>query len=141
MKSKLFLGGIIGAMEHWQSSAELESILGGMIKGQHAKEEAMKTRLPVMSDHECISQLMVDYPWMVQYIDAQDFHHEKPVAAKPCTGHGHAAGGQDMDDAHADIDFDQNIFDILARKRMELHMANPGINPGQAFIVQLQGGA
>ena len=63
------------------------------------------------------------------------------IETKRSTSHGHAADGEDMDNDHADIDLEQNIFDILSTKRMELHMANPAKNPSQLFVIQLQGGA
>ena len=39
------------------------------------------------------------------------------------------------------MDIQENVFDILSKKRMDLHMDNPASNPGQAFVVKLQGGA
>ena len=73
--SKTFPGAIVAAMEQWQSSDALEPILGGMVKEQHAREQTMKARLPLAMDAQYIQELMVDYPWMVQYIDAKDFWH------------------------------------------------------------------
>ena len=84
--------------------------MGGMVKRQHANDQAIKTHLPLAMDGQYIEQLIVDYPWMVQYIDAKDFGIEKSIKAKCSTGHGH---GEDMDEAHADMDIEENIFDMF----------------------------
>ena len=140
MESKLYPGGIVGAMGQWHSSAELEPILGAMIQKKEAKEEAMKKKLPLAGSHEYVQQLMCDYPWMVQYMDVADFGIEKTKRTSS-KGHGHGGDGTGMDDTEEAMEIEENIFDLLSTKRVELHMGNPAPNPGQAFIVKLQGGA
>ena len=135
MQSKLYPGGIVGAMEQWQSSAELEPMLGAMMQQKEARENTIKKKLPVAGSHEYVQQLMCDYPWMIQYMNAENFGIEKTMRT---SSKGHCNEGYDMEE---DFDMDDNVFDILSKKRMELHMDNPASNPGQAFVVKLQGGA
>ena len=131
-ESKIYPGGIVAAMETWQSTEELEPILGAMIKKREAKQEAMKNKLPMSGSHEYVQQLMCDYPWMVQYMSFKEFGIEK--TKRTSKRHGGGGDGTDTDDDDDDMhkqrhrQQNQQYYQQQIQQQISNNMSNNIIN-------------
>jgi hypothetical protein len=142
VESKTYSGGIIGATftdkndNGWLPEQELKAVLGSMVTLKEKQETEAKKKLPTKDAHGEVLEILQNYPWMMEYIDKDEFgkQHKKQSF-------------HDVDDVHdapissaqtsEDID---SAFDKLIAKRMELGMLNPMRDPYQHFDVKLHGG-